>query len=129
MPFTDFYNITLEHIDFMEEYRTWQNYGNSSRSGTFSRRRVTKFVSLFSSKFGTRHRNVLQVLRTKIFWSCDVSGNGNRPLPSSSELLLTTDRRPRGAFRGRRGNHTPTMLFFSDPPSKLRRFLMKLIDQ
>lgn len=32
MPFTDFYNITLEHIDFMEEYRTWQSYGNSSRS-------------------------------------------------------------------------------------------------
>lgn len=32
MPFTDFYNITLEHIDFMEEYRTWQNYGYSSRS-------------------------------------------------------------------------------------------------
>lgn len=32
MPFTDFYNITLEHIDFMEEYRTWQNYGNSNRS-------------------------------------------------------------------------------------------------
>ncbi|XP_028324312.1 probable E3 ubiquitin-protein ligase HECTD2 isoform X2 [Gouania willdenowi] len=31
MPFTDFYNITLEHMDFMEEYRTWQNYGNSSR--------------------------------------------------------------------------------------------------
>ncbi|XP_034754357.1 probable E3 ubiquitin-protein ligase HECTD2 [Etheostoma cragini] len=31
MPFTDFYNITLEHIDFMEEYRTWQNYGNSTR--------------------------------------------------------------------------------------------------
>ncbi|KAK7945016.1 hypothetical protein WMY93_000744 [Mugilogobius chulae] len=31
MPFTDFYNITLEHIDFMEEYRTWQSYGNSSR--------------------------------------------------------------------------------------------------
>uniref|UniRef100_A0AAQ4P8I7 HECT-type E3 ubiquitin transferase n=1 Tax=Gasterosteus aculeatus aculeatus TaxID=481459 RepID=A0AAQ4P8I7_GASAC len=31
MPFTDFYNITLEHIDFMEEYRTWQNYGNSNR--------------------------------------------------------------------------------------------------
>uniref|UniRef100_A0A3B4XG34 HECT-type E3 ubiquitin transferase n=1 Tax=Seriola lalandi dorsalis TaxID=1841481 RepID=A0A3B4XG34_SERLL len=32
MPFTDFYNITLEHIDFMEEYRTWQNYGNSNFS-------------------------------------------------------------------------------------------------
>ncbi|XP_077586597.1 putative E3 ubiquitin-protein ligase HECTD2 [Stigmatopora nigra] len=31
MPFSDFYNITLEHIDFMEEYRTWQSYGNSSR--------------------------------------------------------------------------------------------------
>ncbi|XP_072301545.1 probable E3 ubiquitin-protein ligase HECTD2 [Eucyclogobius newberryi] len=31
MPFTDFYNITLEHIDFMEQYRTWQSYGNSSR--------------------------------------------------------------------------------------------------
>uniref|UniRef100_A0A8C7Z0Q3 HECT-type E3 ubiquitin transferase n=1 Tax=Oryzias sinensis TaxID=183150 RepID=A0A8C7Z0Q3_9TELE len=31
MPFTDFYNITLEHIDFMEEYRIWQNHGNSNR--------------------------------------------------------------------------------------------------
>nr|XP_057907388.1 probable E3 ubiquitin-protein ligase HECTD2 [Doryrhamphus excisus] len=31
MPFTDFYNIALEHIDFMEEYRTWQSYGNSNR--------------------------------------------------------------------------------------------------
>ncbi|XP_068597078.1 probable E3 ubiquitin-protein ligase HECTD2 [Brachionichthys hirsutus] len=31
MPFTDFYNITLEHMDYMEEYRSWQNYGNSSR--------------------------------------------------------------------------------------------------
>ncbi|KAM4607024.1 putative E3 ubiquitin-protein ligase HECTD2 [Polymixia lowei] len=31
MPFTDFYNITLEHIDFMEQYRTWQNHGNSNR--------------------------------------------------------------------------------------------------
>ncbi|XP_077438103.1 putative E3 ubiquitin-protein ligase HECTD2 [Vanacampus margaritifer] len=31
MHFTDFYNITLEHIDFMDEYRTWQNYGNSGR--------------------------------------------------------------------------------------------------
>lgn len=39
MPFTDFYNITLEHIDFMEEYRTWQSYGNSSRSVDRRRRR------------------------------------------------------------------------------------------
>uniref|UniRef100_H2LFD2 HECT-type E3 ubiquitin transferase n=1 Tax=Oryzias latipes TaxID=8090 RepID=H2LFD2_ORYLA len=31
MPFTDFYNITLDHIDFMEEYRIWQNHGNSNR--------------------------------------------------------------------------------------------------
>ncbi|XP_035982130.1 probable E3 ubiquitin-protein ligase HECTD2 isoform X3 [Fundulus heteroclitus] len=31
MPFTDFYNITLEHVDFMEDYRTWQNHGNSNR--------------------------------------------------------------------------------------------------
>ncbi|XP_034040351.1 probable E3 ubiquitin-protein ligase HECTD2 [Thalassophryne amazonica] len=31
MPFTDFYNITLEHIDFMDEYRTWQNYGSSNK--------------------------------------------------------------------------------------------------
>ncbi|XP_061545258.1 probable E3 ubiquitin-protein ligase HECTD2 isoform X2 [Phycodurus eques] len=31
MPFTDFYNIALEHIDFMDEYRIWQSYGNSSR--------------------------------------------------------------------------------------------------
>lgn len=35
MSFTDFYNITLEHIDFMEDYRTWQNYGNSNRSVMF----------------------------------------------------------------------------------------------
>ncbi|XP_061646311.1 probable E3 ubiquitin-protein ligase HECTD2 [Phyllopteryx taeniolatus] len=32
MPFSDFYNIALEHIDFMDEYRIWQSYGNSSRS-------------------------------------------------------------------------------------------------
>uniref|UniRef100_A0A8C6SN83 HECT-type E3 ubiquitin transferase n=1 Tax=Neogobius melanostomus TaxID=47308 RepID=A0A8C6SN83_9GOBI len=31
MPFTDFYNIALEHIDFMEQYRTWQSYGNSNK--------------------------------------------------------------------------------------------------
>lgn len=36
MPFTDFYNITLDHIDFMEEYRIWQNYGNSNRSDLLS---------------------------------------------------------------------------------------------
>ncbi|KAM8852011.1 putative E3 ubiquitin-protein ligase HECTD2 isoform 1-T1 [Synchiropus picturatus] len=35
IPFTDFYNITLEHIDFMEEYRTWQNHGNSNSRFSF----------------------------------------------------------------------------------------------
>ena len=32
MPFSDFYNLSLEHIDYIGEYRTWQNYGNSTRS-------------------------------------------------------------------------------------------------
>lgn len=31
MPFTEFYNMTLEHIDIMEQYRTWQSYGHSNR--------------------------------------------------------------------------------------------------
>ncbi|MBN3302772.1 HECD2 ligase, partial [Amia calva] len=31
LPFTDFYNLTLDHIDIMEEYQTWQCYGNSHR--------------------------------------------------------------------------------------------------
>uniref|UniRef100_A0A671Q725 HECT-type E3 ubiquitin transferase n=1 Tax=Sinocyclocheilus anshuiensis TaxID=1608454 RepID=A0A671Q725_9TELE len=31
IPFTDFYNLTLDHIDFMEDYHTWQAHGNSNR--------------------------------------------------------------------------------------------------
>ncbi|XP_009304826.1 probable E3 ubiquitin-protein ligase HECTD2 isoform X1 [Danio rerio] len=31
IPFTDFYNLTLDHIDFMEDYHTWQVHGNSNR--------------------------------------------------------------------------------------------------
>ncbi|CAM4708909.1 unnamed protein product [Leuciscus chuanchicus] len=31
VPFTDFYNLTLDHIDFMEDYHTWQAHGNSNR--------------------------------------------------------------------------------------------------
>ncbi|MGH0119705.1 UNVERIFIED_CONTAM: hypothetical protein FKN15_058658 [Acipenser sinensis] len=31
IPFTDFYNLTLDHIDIMEEYNTWHSYGNSHR--------------------------------------------------------------------------------------------------
>ncbi len=31
IPFTDFYNLTLDHIDFMEDYHTWQTHGNSNR--------------------------------------------------------------------------------------------------
>ncbi|XP_067858580.1 probable E3 ubiquitin-protein ligase HECTD2 [Heptranchias perlo] len=31
IPFMDFYNSTLDHIDLMEEYHTWQCYGNSHR--------------------------------------------------------------------------------------------------
>ncbi|XP_041426947.1 probable E3 ubiquitin-protein ligase HECTD2 isoform X2 [Xenopus laevis] len=31
IPYTDFYNSTLDHIDLMEEYQTWQFYGNSHR--------------------------------------------------------------------------------------------------
>ncbi|XP_076154126.1 putative E3 ubiquitin-protein ligase HECTD2 [Alosa pseudoharengus] len=31
LPFTDFYNLTLDHTDFMEDYRTWQTHGNSNR--------------------------------------------------------------------------------------------------
>ncbi|XP_036023401.1 probable E3 ubiquitin-protein ligase HECTD2 isoform X3 [Onychomys torridus] len=29
IPYTDFYNSTLDHIDLMEEYHTWQSFGNS----------------------------------------------------------------------------------------------------
>nr|XP_060624725.1 probable E3 ubiquitin-protein ligase HECTD2 [Anolis sagrei ordinatus] len=31
VPYTDFYNSTLDHIDLMEEYHNWQCYGNSNR--------------------------------------------------------------------------------------------------
>uniref|UniRef100_A0A4W4G525 HECT-type E3 ubiquitin transferase n=1 Tax=Electrophorus electricus TaxID=8005 RepID=A0A4W4G525_ELEEL len=31
LPFADFYNLTLDHIDFMEDYQTWQANGNSNR--------------------------------------------------------------------------------------------------
>ncbi|XP_028651296.1 probable E3 ubiquitin-protein ligase HECTD2 [Erpetoichthys calabaricus] len=31
IPYTDFYNLTLDHIDIMEEYHIWQCYGNSHR--------------------------------------------------------------------------------------------------
>ncbi|XP_053307189.1 probable E3 ubiquitin-protein ligase HECTD2 [Spea bombifrons] len=31
ISYTDFYNSTLDHIDLMEEYQTWQFYGNSHR--------------------------------------------------------------------------------------------------
>uniref|UniRef100_A0A8C9W777 HECT-type E3 ubiquitin transferase n=2 Tax=Scleropages formosus TaxID=113540 RepID=A0A8C9W777_SCLFO len=31
IPFTDFYNLTLDHIDIMEDYQTWQTHGNSNR--------------------------------------------------------------------------------------------------
>ncbi|XP_015265665.1 PREDICTED: probable E3 ubiquitin-protein ligase HECTD2 [Gekko japonicus] len=31
IPYTDFYNSTLDHIDLMEEYHNWQCYGNSQR--------------------------------------------------------------------------------------------------
>ncbi|CAB1338067.1 unnamed protein product [Coregonus sp. 'balchen'] len=31
MPFVDFYNLTLDHTDFMEDYRTWQTQGNFTR--------------------------------------------------------------------------------------------------
>ncbi|XP_074089491.1 putative E3 ubiquitin-protein ligase HECTD2 isoform X2 [Macrotis lagotis] len=31
IPYTDFYNSTLDHIDLMEEYHTWQCFGNSRR--------------------------------------------------------------------------------------------------
>ncbi|XP_073722885.1 probable E3 ubiquitin-protein ligase HECTD2 isoform X2 [Misgurnus anguillicaudatus] len=31
VPFSDFYNLTLDHIDFMEDYHTWQAHGNSNR--------------------------------------------------------------------------------------------------
>ncbi|XP_072413883.1 probable E3 ubiquitin-protein ligase HECTD2 [Chiloscyllium punctatum] len=31
IPFVDFYNSTLDHIDLMEEYHIWQCYGNSHR--------------------------------------------------------------------------------------------------
>ncbi|XP_029561271.1 probable E3 ubiquitin-protein ligase HECTD2 isoform X2 [Salmo trutta] len=31
LPFVDFYNPTLDHTDFMEDYRMWQTQGNSTR--------------------------------------------------------------------------------------------------
>uniref|UniRef100_A0A670ZJ44 Probable E3 ubiquitin-protein ligase HECTD2 n=1 Tax=Pseudonaja textilis TaxID=8673 RepID=A0A670ZJ44_PSETE len=31
IPYTDFYNSTLDHIDLMEDYHNWQCYGNSHR--------------------------------------------------------------------------------------------------
>ncbi|XP_074856470.1 putative E3 ubiquitin-protein ligase HECTD2 isoform X2 [Carettochelys insculpta] len=31
IPYTDFYNSTLDHIDLLEEYHNWQCYGNSHR--------------------------------------------------------------------------------------------------
>ncbi|CAI5774725.1 probable E3 ubiquitin-protein ligase HECTD2 [Podarcis lilfordi] len=31
VPYMDFYNSTLDHIDLMEEYHNWQCYGNSQR--------------------------------------------------------------------------------------------------
>ncbi|XP_067908690.1 probable E3 ubiquitin-protein ligase HECTD2 isoform X4 [Heterodontus francisci] len=31
IPFMDFYNSTLDHIDLLEEYHIWQCYGNSHR--------------------------------------------------------------------------------------------------
>uniref|UniRef100_A0A4W3K454 HECT-type E3 ubiquitin transferase n=1 Tax=Callorhinchus milii TaxID=7868 RepID=A0A4W3K454_CALMI len=31
IPFVELYNSTLDHIDLMEEYHTWQCYGNSHR--------------------------------------------------------------------------------------------------
>ncbi|XP_043912584.1 probable E3 ubiquitin-protein ligase HECTD2 [Protopterus annectens] len=31
IAYTEFYNSTLDHIDLMEEYHTWQCYGNSQR--------------------------------------------------------------------------------------------------
>ncbi|XP_007059472.1 probable E3 ubiquitin-protein ligase HECTD2 isoform X2 [Chelonia mydas] len=31
IPYMDFYNSTLDHIDLMEEYHNWQCYGNSHR--------------------------------------------------------------------------------------------------
>uniref|UniRef100_A0A2I3SK65 Probable E3 ubiquitin-protein ligase HECTD2 n=1 Tax=Pan troglodytes TaxID=9598 RepID=A0A2I3SK65_PANTR len=35
IPYTDFYNSTLDHIDLMEEYHTWQNFGNSHSRFSF----------------------------------------------------------------------------------------------
>ncbi|XP_053244658.1 probable E3 ubiquitin-protein ligase HECTD2 [Podarcis raffonei] len=31
VPYMDFYNSTLDHIDLMEEYHNWQCYGNTQR--------------------------------------------------------------------------------------------------
>ena len=41
IPYTDFYNSTLDHIDLMEEYHTWQSFGNSHRYDQ-------KFIWLFT---------------------------------------------------------------------------------
>uniref|UniRef100_A0A8C6LYR0 HECT-type E3 ubiquitin transferase n=1 Tax=Nothobranchius furzeri TaxID=105023 RepID=A0A8C6LYR0_NOTFU len=61
MPFTDFYNITLEHIDFMEDYRTWQNYGNSNRSEMLFHLIGTSSMSLVS-KVSRRQRVDMNLL-------------------------------------------------------------------
>lgn len=50
IPFTDFYNLTLDHIDFMEDYHTWQAHGNSNRCEykNIILNNASKFVFCFS---------------------------------------------------------------------------------
>uniref|UniRef100_A0A452IPY4 HECT-type E3 ubiquitin transferase n=1 Tax=Gopherus agassizii TaxID=38772 RepID=A0A452IPY4_9SAUR len=48
IPYTDFYNSTLDHIDLMEEYHNWQCYGNSHR---FSFCQYPFIISIAAKKF------------------------------------------------------------------------------
>lgn len=49
IPYTDFYNSTLDHIDLMEEYHTWQSFGNSHRYG---QQNLSNRVLFFFKKTG-----------------------------------------------------------------------------
>lgn len=51
IPYTDFYNSTLDHIDLMEEYHTWQSFGNSHRYGQQNLSNKMLFLKKLDFKF------------------------------------------------------------------------------
>lgn len=51
IPYTDFYNSTLDHIDLMEEYHTWQSFGNSHRYGQQNLSNKMLFLKKLHFKF------------------------------------------------------------------------------